>query len=93
MKVFWTLEAEGHLDAIYAHIARNSPVYALRMVDKITRCSIQIADFPLSGRRVPEFDADQIREIIEAPYRIIYHVKPNRIDVLSVIHSAREIEV
>jgi len=91
MKVHWTDTAEGHLDAIYAYIALDSPEYAKRMVDRLTRRSQQIADFPLSGRRVPEYDIDQIREVIEGPYRIIYHIKPDQIDVVAVIHGARDI--
>lgn len=91
MKVQWTDTAEGHLDAIYAYIALDSPEYAKRMVDSITRRSQQIADFPLSGRRVPEYDTDQIREVIEGPYRIIYHIKPDQIDVVAVIHGAMDV--
>ena len=91
MKVQWTDTAEGHLDAIYAHIALDSPAYAKRMVDRLTRRSQQIADFPLSGRRVPEYDIDQIREVIEGPYRIIYHIKPDQVDVLAVIHGAMDV--
>jgi len=69
----------------------DSPEYAKRMVDRITRRSQQIAYFPLSGRRVPEYDADQIREVIEGPYRIIYHIKPDQIDVVAVIHGAMDV--
>jgi plasmid stabilization system protein ParE len=61
------------------------------MVDRLTRRSQQIADFPLSGRRVPEYDADQIREVIEGPYRIIYHMKLDQVDVLAVIHGAMDV--
>jgi len=91
MKVHWTDTAEAHLDAIYAYIAQDSPQYAMRMVDRLTRRSQQIADFPLSGRKVPEYEADQIREVIEGPYRIIYHIKPDQIDVLAVIHGSQDI--
>ncbi len=91
MKVHWTDTAEGHLDANYTYIALYSPEYAKRMVDRITRRSQQIADFPLSGRKVPEYKMDQIREIIEGPYRIIYHIKPDPIDVVAVIHGARNV--
>lgn len=31
MKVHWTDTAEGHLDAIYAYIAQDSPEYARRI--------------------------------------------------------------
>ena len=91
MNVHWTETAQDHLDAIYAYFERNSAEYALRMVDRLTRRSQQIADAPLSGRRVPEYDLDKIRELIEGPYRIIYHIKPNQIDVIAVIHGARNV--
>jgi toxin ParE1/3/4 len=91
MRVHWTDTAEGHLDAIYTYIAKDSPEYAMRMVDRLTRRSQQIAKFPFSGRRVPEYDIDQIREVIEGPYRIIYHIKPDQIDVLAVIHGAMDV--
>jgi len=91
MKVHWTNTAEGHLDAIYAYIALDSLEYAKRMVDRITRRYQQNEDFPFSGRKVPEYDIDQIREVIEGPYRIIYHIKPAQIDVVAVIHGARDV--
>jgi len=91
MKIHWTDTAEGHLDALYAYIAQDSPQYAKRMVDRLTRRSQQIAGFPLSGRRVPEYDIDQIREVIEGPYRIIYYIKADQIDVLAVIHGAMDV--
>jgi len=79
MKVHWTDTAEAHLDAIYAYIAKNSTTYALRTVDNITKRSKQIGAFPLSGRKVPEYDLDQIREVFSGHYRIIYYIKPNQI--------------
>jgi plasmid stabilization system protein ParE len=91
MKVHWTDTAEGHLDAIYAYIAQDSPEYARRMVDRLTRRSQQIAKFPFSGRRVPEYDADPIREVIEGFFRIIYQIKSDQIDVLAVIHGAMDV--
>jgi plasmid stabilization system protein ParE len=72
MKVYWTLNAIKHLTNIYDYIALNSPTYARRMVDRITRRSEQISTQPLSGRKVPEYEAEDIRELIEKPYRIIY---------------------
>jgi plasmid stabilization system protein ParE len=91
MKVHWTDAAEGHLDALYAYIVQDSPEYAKRIVDQLTQRSQQIAEFPLSGCRVPEYDIDQIREVIEGPYRIIYYIKPDQIDVLAVIHGAMDV--
>lgn len=91
MKIHWTKTAQDHLEAIYAYIAQDSTEYALRMVDRLTRRSQQIADAPFSGRRVPEYDLDHIREVIERPYRIIYLVEPNQIVVIAVIHGAMNV--
>lgn len=91
MKVYWTDTARGHLEGIYAYIAQDSREYARRVVDHLTRRSEQIAKFPFSGRRVPEHDVEPIREVIEGPYRIIYIIGQDRIDVLAVIHGARDL--
>ena len=90
MTVFWTSTAEEHLDSIYSYIAKDSPQFAKRMVDRLTSRSIQIAEYPLSGRSVPEYEMDQIREVIEGPFRIIYYIKPDQIDVLAVIHATQD---
>ena len=79
MKVYWTLNAIRHLTNIYEYIALNSPTYARGMVDRITLRSEQISTQPLSGRKVPEYEAEDIRELIEKPYRIIYRVKQDQI--------------
>jgi toxin ParE1/3/4 len=91
MRVRWTETAEAHLDAIYAYIAQDSKTYALRTVDRITRRSQQIGEFTLSGRKVPEYELDQIREVFSGPYRIIYHIMAEQIDVIAVIHGARNV--
>lgn len=63
MKAHWPNTALEHLLAIYEYIARDSSVYAQWTVDRLTRRSEQIATFPLSGRMVPEYEAEDIREI------------------------------
>lgn len=91
MKVHWTETAQGHLGAIHNYIAKDSPEYAKQMVDRLTRRSQQISEFPLSGRAVPEYELEKIREVIEGPYRIIYYIKSDQIDVLAVIHGAQNV--
>ncbi|MDX1537158.1 type II toxin-antitoxin system RelE/ParE family toxin [Arsukibacterium sp.] len=87
MKVLWSANAAEHLDAIFNYIASDSIVYALKTVDAITRRSEQIAQHPLSGRVVPEYNQVQIREVLYRDYRIIYYIKPEQIEVLAVIKS------
>ena len=90
MKVLWTASAVAQLQAIHDYLSQTSPEYALTIVDCLTRRSIQIATFPLSGRMVPEYELNEVREVIEGRYRIIYLVEPAQVQVLAVIHGARE---
>jgi toxin ParE1/3/4 len=92
VRVLWTKFAEAQLHAIHDYVAQTSPEYARRIVDNLTRRSIQIASFPFSGRMVPEYELNEVRELIEGPYRLIYliHEDKDEIEVLAVIHSARE---
>ena len=92
MKVLWTESALAQLQAVHDYLAQTSPEYALRIIDRLTKRSIQIARFPFSGRMVPEYELNEVREVIEGPYRIIYLIAPDQqeVEVLAVIHSSRE---
>ena len=79
----------AQLLAIYDQIANDSELYALKLADKLTERSEQIGAFPLSGRAVPEYESQDIREVIEGPYRIIYKINPDQVDVLAIIHGHR----
>ena len=59
------------------------------MIDRLTKRSEQIAAFPQSRRMVPEYEAPDIREVIERPYRIIYRIRTDQIDILAVVHGAQ----
>jgi plasmid stabilization system protein ParE len=90
VEIYWTEPAEEHLRAIHAHLAGLSPNYADRMVDRITLRTIQLARFPRSGPVVPDAESLQIRELIEGPYRILYVVARDHIEILGVLHGSRE---
>lgn len=89
MKVHWTARAEARLDAIHAYIAQDNPAAALHIAQQILRRSWQIATFPDSGRRVPDYTREDVRELIEGNYRIIYRLLADHIDVVAVMHRAQ----
>jgi toxin ParE1/3/4 len=76
--VVWTTEAMTQLKDIHDYIARRSPQYARRVVDRVTRRSQQIARYPMAGVAVPEVAMPQLRQVVEGPYRMIYHLLPDR---------------
>lgn len=92
MKVFWTDTSVNQLSAIYNYVAQNSPQYAQRLIQRITKRSEQIAKFPFSGRIVPEFETQKMREVIEGNYRIIYYIKSEQIDIIGVVHCKEQIK-
>jgi plasmid stabilization system protein ParE len=89
VKIFWSPLAIERVLEIAAWIATDRPEVAERVVDGIFEAVERLAKFPRSGRQVPEFERPEIRELIHRPYRIIYRVGPNRIDILTVRHSVQ----
>lgn len=59
------------------------------VVDQVER----LADFPESGRIVPEFGVDQLREIIHPPFRIVYRLDDDRVRVVRVWRSERQLKM
>lgn len=41
------------------------------------------------GRRVPEYDIDEMREILVFKWRVVYHVSDYDVDVIEIIHGAQ----
>ncbi|HAC91131.1 MAG TPA: type II toxin-antitoxin system RelE/ParE family toxin [Planctomycetaceae bacterium] len=89
MKVKWASSAIADLAGIYAHIAQDSSQYAQRVVDRITNRTKQIGAFPYSGQEVPEYTRNDIGEVIEYSYRLIYVIEADVIHVVAVIHAAQ----
>jgi len=71
-KVKWTEKASADLAGIHTYISRDSRVAAETIVEKISRAADAAADYPLSGRVVPEFGRPAIREMLIGSYRVVY---------------------
>ncbi len=69
------------------NIARDSPTYASTVVSKILDATRNLSQFPFSGRIVPEFDEEWIREKIVYSYRVIYQVQDDVVTIATVIHG------
>lgn len=86
MRVRFSDEAKTKLRAIRAYIAKDSATHADAMIDRITRRATGIGDVPYAGRKVPELSRDDVREVSEQPYRIIYRIKADEIEIATVMH-------
>lgn len=61
-RVVWSPRALADLEAIASYIAADSPFYASTVVRRIIALTRSLADFPFVGRKVPEFDDQDIRK-------------------------------
>lgn len=87
--LLWTLRARRDLVAIRRHIAHDHPVAARKWIERLRARARAAAGFPLAGRRVPEIERDDVREVIVGAYRIVYRVLANSIHVLCVFEGHR----
>lgn len=92
VKIIWTELAVEDLRSIHDYISKDSKVYADRYIEKLISRVDQLETNPQSGRAVPEFNNETLRELIEGSYRIIYKLHPDYIGVVRVHHSARKLK-
>ena len=79
------------LKDIVLYISPDRPEAARRLAKALIERTKILSHFPLSGRKVPEFDHPAIRELILHPYRIVYRVDEDRriIGVARFWHGAQ----
>ena len=89
-KIRWNKIALDDLDKIAEYIAKDSGKYAAITIQKIFDRADLLKRSPYGGRKVPEMNRENIRELIEGSYRIIYEVHSKEdVEILTVFHGAR----
>jgi len=91
--LIWSPTARLDLWDVMSYISEFDHGAAARFGRNVFDSIEQIADFPESGRIVPEFQDPNIREIILKPCRIVYRVRKENavVEIARVWHSARGI--
>lgn len=93
-RVLWTLPAQRDLESIVEYIAEQQPTTALNILGRLQARVACLVSQTLRGRRVPELRAlgiDSHREIIEAPWRIIYRPTDKHVYVIAVFDARRDL--
>ena len=88
VQINWTLQAKNDLQDIAEYISKDSKKYAKLQILRITTRTKILKSQIYSGKITEEINQQNIRELIEGNYRII---NPERIDILTVHHSARDL--
>jgi toxin ParE1/3/4 len=84
-------QAEADLRSILQHVARDSADAALRLVDRLTDAAMDLGTTALEHSLVPHHDETGLRRRVVGRYAIIYTVEQDRVDVLHIIHGARNL--
>jgi plasmid stabilization system protein ParE len=88
--VIWADPAKTDLKAIHDFIASDSKYYAKKVIQDIIDRTNIIEKYPMIGRKVPEIDDENVREIFAYSYRILYEIKSEKIYVIGIIHGRRD---
>ena len=95
LSVVWTPSAIQDLDRIADSISVDSPQGALDACDRLERRAASLNSLSERGRVVPELSAHGVmtyRELIVAPWRLIYRVEDKRFVVLGFFDGRRNLE-
>ena len=90
-QIIWSPVSRDDLHDLVRAIAADSPQRAETFAYRLMQQTDKLRDFPEIGRQVPEQHDPNIREIIVAPYRVIYRVRHRQqvVEIARVWHSAR----
>jgi toxin ParE1/3/4 len=91
-RIVWSSRAALDLDSITEYIAADSPAYAGVVLKNIVNQTRILARFPQAGRKVPEFDDENLRELVVYSYRITYRLQNDEALIVAVIHGKRVLQ-
>ena len=90
-KLLWSRLALADLRAIKAYVNRDQPEAAKRLAALIRAQVLRLRDHPRAGRLVPELEGSGFREVIVAPYRIVFEVRKGEVFILRIWHGRRDL--
>ena len=84
LKIYWSPLAFEQLENIFEYISKESDAAAHKLVERILKKVVTLSKYPERGRKVPEANREEIREVFESEYRIIYRIEPDKVFILSI---------
>lgn len=91
VKVEWLKVADYDLIQIYSYIYQDSIYYSIKTINDIVNLVNYLEHSPYIGRKIPEFNEENKRELIYKSYRIMYKIESNKVFIRRIWHSARNL--
>lgn len=89
-QIIWSDKARSDLAQIGDYIAVDNPRAAERWVEKLIALVEKAAQVPMAGRVVPELRRTDLRERILRHYRVVYRLKKEGIEVVTIFEGHRQ---
>lgn len=87
--------AQRDLQGIIEFIAADGPIIAGQVLERIESRCAALKQMPERGRIVPELAAFGIhtyRELVVAPWRVVYRISGTSVYVLAILDGRRNVE-
>jgi len=88
-RIVWSPRASDQFEKICDYIGEDSPMYAHIFAQKVVAIVKSIPAFVRSGRVVPEYGDENLREKIYGNYRIVYRINADCIEIAAICHGAQ----
>ena len=92
MKVIWSPTAKRRAAAAVDYIAVDRPTVAVKWFDGLLERIELLKNAPEQGRVVPEWHEESVREIQYEPYRVVYEIFEDRIEIVTLSHMRQLLE-
>jgi plasmid stabilization system protein ParE len=91
MRVLWTEQALSRLAESEDFVSTDNPATAVKLTSRLVDRGESLARLSHRGRRLPEMPSSPLRELVEGNYRIVYRIKRNTIEILTVFEGHRRL--
>jgi len=94
-QVLWSHTAQQDLTEIIEYIAQDSVGDTLAILQKLESKAALLINLPNRGRVVPELlhtGISQYRELVSAPWRIVYRLDNRQVLIMAVLDSRRDLQ-
>ncbi|MDP3148219.1 MAG: type II toxin-antitoxin system RelE/ParE family toxin [Ignavibacteria bacterium] len=69
---------------MFEYISKDNSAAAQKLVDRIIKKVNSLSKFLERGRKVPEINREEIREVFEEEYRLIYRISSKKVFILTI---------
>ena len=92
MKIIWSPKARQRAREAVDFIKEDRPLASEQWLEGLVQRVLLLEEFPDQGRIVPEWGQSDVREVLHPPYRVLYQVSSEQVEILTLSHMRQELE-